>query len=739
MLPILVENISEEDIAAEISAYVGSMAETAFEDSDYGATGLSKEDYCKSVNKITIGQLRNLRTPYLEWRNRAGPPERLRLKRIRIMALAFFSAFLAIAANLVLRQLAEVALLKHVLSVVAAHLDLFNAGLLIPISVVWIAVMARETPWQPMPKTDSVSEPLNNLIQSLILQPATSALQEVKWTDSITDEVRIQDGEYFTTKADSKNIYNTPAYNRAAIALARRHGTAIGVAGSRGCGKTELARTFTELRQSDSQNQISILMWAPAECNADIFILRLLKELCIRILDSGSASPGRRSYAELGVTRFRQWILAMFVATALIGLGSALLFYDLTDRDIRDIWPVASSALLMWAGIGISLFALASTPLRSSRTGIKRSTLDLAAELLSRADFTETIKTTSQIGISTHGFSALGMHGTELARLPLSEIDVVREMRALVEALSSHGQQVVIAIDELDKMPDEQAAIEFLNHIKVLFPIAGCSFIVSVSERAWSQFEYRGLPFRDAFDSSFDEIIHIDALRAAESRELLKRRHKAVTDPEALLCHCLSGGLPRDLMRWIRALARISATINPANVLGAPRLNEVLEVLLLEEVTSKELIGARGRSKREWLTSLWETNGTLMTWSGIWPDSIATEERLIKALAQASYEDFTESDGRFEAEFEIYMSILHTIRQAFGPSGPLSQLVDEVGYESSMINGGFELIAQARYQLSLSSDRSLYNLCCARKGLGLGPLLTMRPNSEDSRLPESDS
>jgi hypothetical protein len=141
---------------------------------------------------------------------------------------------------------------------------------------------------------------------------------------------------------------------------------------------------------------------------------------------------------------------------------------------------------------------------------------------------------------------------TTLARTPWTLPEAVEEFRRFVSTLSRRF--VVIGIDELDKMESDVAAREFLNNVKGVFGVERCYFLVSVSEDAMSAFERRGLPLRDVFDSSFDEIQRIGYLDLEESRGVLESRVTGVPVPFQCLCHCLAGGLPRDLIRTTREL-----------------------------------------------------------------------------------------------------------------------------------------------------------------------------------------
>jgi hypothetical protein len=105
---------------------------------------------------------------------------------------------------------------------------------------------------------------------------------------------------------------------------------------------------------------------------------------------------------------------------------------------------------------------------------------------------------------------------------------------------------------------------------------------MSVSENAISNFERRGMPFRDEFDSAFDDIRHIDYLTLDGSRHLLGRR--VLNLPEAFLCLCyvLSAGLPRDLIRVTRAMLDHAKT-HPAD----NSLRKITDALIAKEVAKK--------------------------------------------------------------------------------------------------------------------------------------------------------
>jgi hypothetical protein len=109
--------------------------------------------------------------------------------------------------------------------------------------------------------------------------------------------------------------------------------------------------------------------------------------------------------------------------------------------------------------------------------------------------------------------------------------------------------EVVIGIDELDKLRTADSVEDFLNDIKGVFGVPGCYYLVSVSEDAAAGFERRGAPFRDVFDSSFDDVISLRPLDLVSARKILHGLLLGWTEPFVGLCFVLSGGLPRDLWR----------------------------------------------------------------------------------------------------------------------------------------------------------------------------------------------
>lgn len=163
--------------------------------------------------------------------------------------------------------------------------------------------------------------------------------------------------------------------------------------------------------------------------------------------------------------------------------------------------------------------------------------------------------------------------------------DIMASFRSFIEILPTR-QPVIISIDELDKMASPDKAESFLNDIKSIFGIPRCVYIISVSLQAMSRFHRRGLPFRDTFDSAFDEVVHARYFDLEHSTRLLNRRVIGLPPAFHALCHLLAGGLPRDLIRSCRSLLTIRDAI--AEDADEPvLLDRLCDAMIQEEVRSK--------------------------------------------------------------------------------------------------------------------------------------------------------
>jgi hypothetical protein len=166
----------------------------------------------------------------------------------------------------------------------------------------------------------------------------------------------------------------------------------------------------------------------------------------------------------------------------------------------------------------------------------------------------------------------------------MSHADLIVELRSLLRLFAKHrpGVKLVICIDELDKLDRVKDLGSIINKLKDLFHVQGVHFVVAVSTEALASFVKRGLPSRDAFDSSFDVIVQSRWLTATESLKVISSRSAGFAPLVSLFCYAWSGGLARDLLR----AARKCVENQRSDTSGPLSLPELVRRLVLEDLTA---------------------------------------------------------------------------------------------------------------------------------------------------------
>jgi hypothetical protein len=353
--------------------------------------------------------------------------------------------------------------------------------------------------------------------------------------------------------------------------MERMPGGSIGIAGPRGVGKTTLLRSVSMSREHDvGAARVTVLLSAPVRYDARDFILTLFAKTCQEVIGtpieaSLTTSPGSPSERTPTNAVFK---LLLPGGLSLIAIALAVTAVDHFQVTVRASTAISAGlALVGYTMLGLGLSegfrrksreALAASEPESSSTDLVVAAGELMREIRFQQSFTSGYSGQLKLAVgieATVGASA----SYALAQRQKSLPELVDQFRAFVGLVASERGGVCIAIDELDKVDDPHEARLFLNEIKAVFGITGCYYLVSVSDEALSSFDARGVPLRDVFDSSFDDLVLISPLALAESERLLRRRIVGLTPPFAALCHMLSGGIARELIRTARELAALSA------------------------------------------------------------------------------------------------------------------------------------------------------------------------------------
>lgn len=182
----------------------------------------------------------------------------------------------------------------------------------------------------------------------------------------------------------------------------------------------------------------------------------------------------------------------------------------------------------------------------------------LSEEVLDLIEMARTDQWNAAFGLSGKGVTAQRQRQTTVARREPTHPELTAAFAAYLERYRRlGGKRIVIAIDELDKMANTNDAISVVNNLKELFHLPNTHFVVSVSEDALARYAMRGIPFRDVFDSAFDEIVQLGPPSPEEAWKLLAYRASGFPISIALFCYAWSGGLPRDLIRTARACVNV--------------------------------------------------------------------------------------------------------------------------------------------------------------------------------------
>jgi energy-coupling factor transporter ATP-binding protein EcfA2 len=406
-------------------------------------------------------------------------------------------------------------------------------------------------------------------------------------------------------------------------------GASIGLSGPRGSGKSTILRSLTAANLPlKGKTAVAIYSAAPVEYEARDFLLHIFATLCRQVLQTNGTTeepaqgdlPEQQGTAELAARIVRiapifLWIGLIFSCVgfllAIISRSSAfevantagpgrVNLLQAIDFKAGPLLLFGISAVLTGLAlkiyVGVTERAETSSP-RSFLATIYRwmrpkpSHQEPEPELvtLSRRElrdirfqrsFTEGWSGSIKVPI---GFEIGRTGSASLAQRPESFPELVDRFCRYVGKVADVYGAVVIAVDELDKLKTADEAEKFINGIKSVFAISKCFYLVSVSEDALSAFERRGLSLRDAFDSAFDEIHYIGYKRLPGSRQMLARRVLRLPDPFLCLCHVLSGGLPRDLIRVARAMFDAAARSSRIPV----PLREIARRLVQQEAAAK--------------------------------------------------------------------------------------------------------------------------------------------------------
>lgn len=317
---------------------------------------------------------------------------------------------------------------------------------------------------------------------------------------------------------------------------------AIAVAGPRGAGKTTLLRVLCAAEYASAGSpDLRVLVSAPVDYDARDFLLHVYLRLCETVLEQ----TGRRRRPPL--------VPALAVVT-----GTALVVWQVVWPAVTAPRPTVREGLVV-AGVALVAAGLGYRRVVRRRADDRRRPLAERARLRrEQLRYVRTYTVGHSAGASGVGLSWGRSTGRQLAEQPLTLPELVASYRDFVEAVTTWWRvrhptgRLVVGIDEVDRIAEPARVERFVNDLKAMFGTRDCVYLVTVSDEALSSVEGRAPLVRTALDSTFEELVRVPPMDLPGAVDLLQRRVVGLPYPFLLLCHCLAGGLPRELIRAAR-------------------------------------------------------------------------------------------------------------------------------------------------------------------------------------------
>lgn len=372
-------------------------------------------------------------------------------------------------------------------------------------------------------------------------------------------------GDLFDTSYD----VSIAATHALADSLVSLRAGSLGIAGPRGAGKSTLMRRAVDggLDWATEERPLGVEVPAPVRYDAREFVPHLFAKLCLKVL--GPRLDSRRLER---ASKERRDAQIRILATVVVGIAGYLVFIGVVSL---------RTGILIGAGAVVaSALPLIRERLRlvlpdDSLEGLARTNLD-------RLRFLETQSEEWSAELSSTAGKLASRREVSRAAQAWTMPELIAAYRDFVTRITENNA-LIVGIDELDKMASVDEAQRFLNEIKALFGQSRTYYLVTLSDDAMSAFESRGLPLRDVFESVFDDVLRVKPLSLEESAAVLHQRTVGVAPPFVGLCHAVSGGLPRELIRTARAAVRIAEDPSETD------LSIVTRRLLVERTNARQL------------------------------------------------------------------------------------------------------------------------------------------------------
>lgn len=569
-----------------------------------------------------------------------------------------------------------------------------------------------------------------NEADGIVVDRLTQVINELLGSDGEKLLVT-QESEGLRRLNDPGLIVATRSQRKVQRSLEQMDGGSLAIAGPRGSGKSTLLRKICgqsyQITRVVGQGKrvppenLEVFAPAPAEYNPKEFVIELFLQVCdaylayrgynpqarMRRSPAGRRRPLSRILRDAAVLLLRLTVSLSLLSFVIWSIKNTLTspIEQVRESGTNAIEQVKLLGENLWkrenrgfSQVALGIVAFILFPKAATWRLLRRQKLPAAVHVARTYQRRLRQEKTTTTGIGGT-FASLTLTGSSAVKdhpwtMPQLVGDLRNFLGGIAEEINEAGRQVVIGIDEVDRIGSVEQAARFLNEVKAVFGITNCLFIVSVADDVGSIFARRAVAGRSVFENAFDDLVAVEPLSMVEAKELLQVRVEGFTDPFVILAYALSGGLPRELIRVTRRMVELKEQARH------PQVSELAELLVREELY-EVIEGTRTQLGSLALEEVYGAAFILMQevvidlkkGSAIKPPAFAL------ATLELPSANRNEEAHRIFSELSAFADFCLAIMQAFESFDLLK--VKEVAEKGS--SGSYEKLALARQELSVSS------------------------------------
>lgn len=416
------------------------------------------------------------------------------------------------------------------------------------------------------------------------------------------------------------------------------------IVGRRGIGKSRALHELYKPANSDSNGAaVSVWIAAPTSYNEAEFVESVFEQLALRteraVADQLRARPLpvrmlEQKQAKAGVWMFTTilaalalllgvayrlllrpevmitWIPILFV----VAVASGILVRYLSDVQPIDLSPWlerdrshSASAVLLYREARAALRYLDARRSRGASAPIAPGVSSLSVGVFTGLVAWMVILILTEWWIAILGGIAAGwgvVYVMQRLRMPLprgehagaSVMSLTANYRRFAATVVHHVQSgalgsarnVMICIDELDKVIDEGSVRDFLRKMKGIFEVPGVYYYLSLAEDMLARLYLAGAEGKNEIDSSLDHVIRVPPLSWSDSGELVRAYAKKLgfDDVDPRLMHIIAAvsfGVPRDVIRRCDELVSTYGA-SPSGIASMPDVARVAAAVRADRV-----------------------------------------------------------------------------------------------------------------------------------------------------------